>query len=186
MNLTINQTNLQTIEEDFMRVAEEILNTHILQVDSEEYRISNIEFYFYNHTNHKDENSHALKYNRAKERQLLNSKWYLHKISINPNYKHKGLDFTFGDGVSFGGILIKEAINIRNNIKFSQSKFIDELVDILKPNSKEEFLKMIETDEKIMFIKKIIENKSIEALPRKGLVNETFKDSNYAYRLRDL
>lgn len=186
MNLTINQTNLQTIEQDFLRIANEILNAHILKVDSKEYRICNIEFYFYNDTNHRDENSHALKYSRAKERQLLLAKWYLHKISINPNDKHKGIDFTFGDGINFGGILIKEVINIKNNIKFSQSKFIDELINILKPNSKEEFLKMIEVDEKIIFEEAIIDKNIIEAVPRKKLVNKTFKDSNYAYRLKGL
>ena len=186
MDLTINDTSVKTIENDFQRIANEILNKNILLVNSKKYRISNVEFYYYNDTNHKDENSHALKYKRAKERQLLNAVWYLHKISINPKYKHKGLDFTFGNGVNFGGILIKEVICIETNIKFSQSKFIDELINILKPSSKEDFLNMIETNEKIKFKSMDIDFKDIEASPRKGLVNETFKNSHYAYKLKDL
>ena len=186
MDLTINETNLETIEKDFFRIANEILNKHTFHVKSKKYKISNIEFYFYNNTNHKDENSHALKYKRAKERQLLNAQWYLHKISINPKYKHKGLDFTFGNGKSFGGILIKEIINIESNIKLSQSKIIDELIEVLKPSSKEEFLKMIERDEQILLKSTKDRSQNIEASPRKGLVNETFKNSNYAYKSKDL
>jgi len=186
LDLTINDTSIKTIEKDFYRIANEILNEHILLVNSKKYRISNIEFYYYNNTNHQDENSHALKYKRAKNRQLLNAVWYLHKISINPKYKHKGLDFTFGNGTSFGGILIKEVICIESNKKFSQSKFIDELIDILKPSSKEDFLAMVETNEKIKFKNIDIESKDIETSPRKGLVNETFKNSHYAYKLKGL
>ncbi len=183
MDLTIDETNIKTIEASFLRIANEILNEHLLFVDSKKYRIIAIEFYFYNHSNHKDENSHALKYKRAKERQLLQSKWYLHKISINPNYKYKGLDYTFGNGKNFGGILIKEILDIDNNIKYTQSKLIDEFIKVLKPSSKEEFLKMIEIDEKIQFKNVTIDKKNIKAIPRKGLVKKSFKNSNYAYKI---
>jgi hypothetical protein len=183
MNLTIDETNLRTIEASFLRIANEILNEHIILVDFKKYRVVSIEFYFYNNTNHKDENSHALKYHRAKERQLLHAKWYLHKISINPKYKHKGLDFTFGNGESFGGILIKEIMDIDNDIKFTQSKLVDEFIRVLKPSSKEEFLEMIEINEKIKFEKINIERKNIEVSPRKGLVNDSFKNNHYAYKV---
>ena len=186
MDLTIDETNVKTIEASFLRIANEILNKHLLFVNSKKYRVTAIEFYFYNSTNHKDENSHALKYNRAKERQLLHAKWYLHEISINPKYKHKGLDFTFGNGENFGGILIKEILDIDHNITFTQSKLIDEFIQILKPSSKEEFLKMVEIDERIQFRSVKIDEQDIEAKPRKGLVKESFKNSNYSYRIKGL
>jgi len=186
LNLTIDETNLQTIEASFSRIANEILNEHIILIDSRKYRVITIEFYFYNNTNHKDENSHALKYSRAKERQLLYAKWYLHKISINSKYKHKGLDFTFGNKENFGGILIKEILDIETNIKFTQSKLVDEFIKVLKPSSKEEFLEMIEVNDKIKFEKMEIGKQNIETSPRKGLVNESFKNNHYAYRLTSL
>jgi hypothetical protein len=186
LNLSINETSLTTIENDFLKISDEILNRHVLQVSHEEYRIINVEFYFYNHDNHKDENSHALKYKRAKERQLLKAKWYLHKKSINPKNSYKGLDFTFGNGVYYGGILIKEVINIKTKIKFTQSKFIDELIRVLQPSCEEDFLNIIEKDEQLKFIKKDMRRLDIQTLPRKGLVHETFKKSNYAFMLKNL
>ena len=45
---------------------------------------------------------------------------------------------------------------------------------------------MIETNEKIKFKSMDIDFKGIESSPRKGLVNETFKNSHYAYKLKDL
>ena len=65
-------------------------------------------------------------------------------------------------------------------------KGIDELIDTLKPSSKEDFLDMIETNEKIKFKNMNIDFKDIEASPRKGLVNETFKNSHYSYKLKGL
>jgi hypothetical protein len=188
MNLNIDETNIETIEKSFSRIANEILNEHLLFVGPKKYRVTAIEFYFYNHTNHKDENIHSVRsiQTRAKERQILQGKWYLHKISISPTYKRKGLDLTFGNGKNFGGILIKEIMDIDNNIKFTQSKLVDEFIKVLKPTSKEEFLDMIEKDDKVQLKKANIEKKEIISTPRKNLANDTFKDSNYAYSIKDI
>ncbi len=183
MNLEIDDRDIKSIEDDFLRIADEILNHRIIKASSQRYRILKIEFYFYNHHNHKDENSHACKYERARERQLLCGAWYLHKISINPKYNYKGLDYTFGDSKNYGGILIKEVVNIISKKIFSQSKFIDELIGVLRPSSKEQFLKMIENENKIRLIKEEMQNYEIERLPRKGLSKETFKESKYAFSI---
>lgn len=189
MNLKINDTNLTTIKESFLEIAEQILNYYILDVNGKQYRIKNIEFYYYNENKHPDQNSHSLKYKRAKERQILNAQWYLHKISINKKYNYKGLDYTFGDGKNYGGILIKEVVELNNyENKFSQSNFINEIIDILKPTSKDDFLKMIENDNKINFkYKEKIPKYNILAWTRKGLTKEDkFINSGYAFKLENL
>ncbi len=184
MNLQINDTSLQTIQTNFLRIANEILNHHILKISQEKFRVLKIEFYFYNHSNHKDKNSHALKYKRAQQRQILNHQWYLHKITINPKCTYKGIDYTFGDGKSYGGILIKEVININTKQIFSQSKFIDELILILKPSAKESFVQMIENENKLQFNKEKLEYFPIKKSTRKGLVKQSFQNSNYAFSIK--
>ncbi|GAB6070870.1 hypothetical protein JCM30760_19670 [Thiomicrorhabdus hydrogeniphila] len=182
MKLSINQSN---IENSFYEIANLLINEHTLQAENLTYQISNIEFYYYNEKLHRDDNSHALKYKRAKVRQLLNSQWYVHKRSINPNFKHKGIDFTFGDGINFGGILIKEVIRTKDNKRFSQSKFVDELINVMGPKDPDEFIKMIEEQEKLTFKKSGGQNHGIAKRSRIGLVNETFKDSLYAFKIQD-
>ena len=189
MNLKINSTNLTTIKKSFEDIAEQILNYYILDINENKYRITNIEFYYYNKNIHQDINSHSLKYQRAKERQLLSAKWYLHKISINENFNYKGIDYTFGDGENYGGILIKEVMALnKDRTIFTQSKFIDELISILAPNTKEEFLKMIEQDNKINFkYKENIPKYKILNWTRKGLTKkDKFSNMGYAFKVEDL
>lgn len=182
MKLSIDQAN---IEDSFYEIANFLINEHNLKAGNSNYQVSNIEFYYYNEKLHRDDNCHSLKYKRAKVRQLLNSKWYVHKISINPNFKHKGIDFTFGDGVNFGGILIKEVIRIEDSKRFSQSKFVDELINVLEPKDSDEFIKMVEEQAKLTFNKSGKKNLSIERCSRIGLAKETFKDSLYAFKIQD-
>jgi len=189
MNLKINSTNLTTIKKSFENIAEEILNYHILDINENKYRITNIEFYYYNEDIHQDINSHSLKYKRAKERQILNAKWYLHKISINKNSNYKGIDYTFGDGQNFGGILIKEVISLnKDKTVFTQSKFIDELINVLEPKTKEEFLSMIEQSNKINFeYKENIPKYNILNWTRIGLTKkDKFINMGYAFKVEDL
>ena len=141
MKLSIVQAN---IEDSFYEIANFLINEHKLKAGNSSYQVSKIELYYYNEKLHRDYNCHSLKYKRAKDRQLLNSKWYVHKRSINPNFRRKGIDFTFEDGVNFGGILIKEVVRIEDSKKFSQSKFIDELINVLEPKDSDEFINMVE------------------------------------------
>jgi hypothetical protein len=182
MKLSINQAN---IEDSFYEIANFLINEHKLKAGNSSYQVSNIEFYYYNKKLHRDDNCHSLKFKRAKVRQLLNSKWYVHKISINPGNKHKGIDFTFGDGVNSGGILIKEVIRIEDNKKFTQSTFVDELIDVLDPKDSDEFIKMVEEQEKLTFKESGNKNLSIEGCSRISLAKETFKDSLYAFKIQD-
>ena len=183
MKLSIDQDN---IEDSFYEIANSLINEHKLHAGNSSYQISNIEFYYYNEKLHRDDNSHSLKYKRAKVRQLLNSEWYVHKESINPNDRRIGIDYTFGDGVNFGGILIKEVVRIEDSKTFPQSKFVDELINLLEPKDSDEFIKMVEDQEKLTFKKSGKQNLSIERCSRIGLAKETFKDSLYAFKIQNL
>jgi len=178
MNLKINDTNLETIEESFFQIANELINKHVLVANNSIYRISNLEFYYFNETDHADENCHK------KERQLLNSKWYLHKNSIDLKYNRKGIDFTFGDGSNYGGALIKETTRIDDNTKFSQSKFVDELIYVLDPSDANDFTNKIQENEELQFEKREdLKQYKIYQWKRIGLTKEIFKDSPYAFKV---
>lgn len=183
MDISVDDNSLQAIENDFYKIANQILNRYVLQVIDQFYRVTKIEFYYYNHTNHLDCNTHAIKSQRAKERQKLSGQWYLHKKSINKNNKYKGLDFTFGDGRTYGGILIKEVMNISTKKTFSQSNFVNELINHLNPKDEDLFLSAIEQEEQIRFVEYTLEEARVKKSPRKKLALESFKDAKYAFSL---
>lgn len=86
-------------------------------------------------------------------------KWYLHNLNTNVEFRRKGIDYTFGDEVNYGGILIKEVRGLfGEKLLHTQSKFIYELVNVLNPIEVSKynsivFLKMIEEEEKLRFEK---------------------------------
>ena len=189
MKIKVDTESIETIEKSFLEIAEELMVKHVLKVGKEKYRISSLEFYYYNENcQHCDTNSHSLRSPRAKERQLLNSKWYLHKKSINLNYRRKGIDFTFGDGKNCGGALLKEVTVDGENgdKKFSQSKFVDELIRVLNPVDADLFLRLIEEDEVLTFVaSSSSEEYKIAQRKRKGLAKQDgYTDSPYAFCLK--
>ncbi len=186
MDVRINNS-LAKIQTSFDEIAQKMLDEYILEVKGHQFRIINIEFYYYEQGLHEDGYTHMCRYQRAKIRQLLNGKWYLHQISINPNARN-GLDYTIGDNINFGGILIKEAICIDDCRRFTQSKFINELVTILNPNDKNDFLDMIEQQNILQFIRlKQQYNDKIITTVRKGLnpniPQNTLRNEKYAYKV---
>ena len=88
LNLTINEND---INGSFIEIAMELMNNWAIQIESKQYRIAEIEFY-YNSEFHVDPyaHGHAL--------QNKTGKWYFHG---------SGLDLTFGGNGSSGGILIR-------------------------------------------------------------------------------
>jgi len=185
LKLTIDDTSIATIEESFSDIAKSLLNDYILVAKNQKYRVTNIEFYYYNNSSHKDENSHIVRSQRAKERQLLNAEWYLHKITTNPRCQHKGIDFTFGNGENCGGILLKEVVRLSDNSIFSQSKFVDELLRVLKPKDKDHFLEIIENAAQLKFCKNSsLDKHEIIRDKRRGLVKDSFKNSLYSFKLK--
>lgn len=82
----------ESLEKHFIRIAYLLLNKVILIVDENQYRLTEIEFYFFNATCHEDPYIHK------DEMQLNPNQWYFHG---------SGLDITFGDGINYGGVLIR-------------------------------------------------------------------------------
>lgn len=90
-----------TAEAWFTRIAEVLLNRAALVVNGASHRLIEIEFY-YNITGHADDfaHSHPL--------QALSGRWYFHRAG--ESYRggsFKGLDLALGDGVGYGGILLR-------------------------------------------------------------------------------
>ncbi|MBN1184308.1 MAG: hypothetical protein JXB49_18605 [Bacteroidales bacterium] len=81
-----------SLEKHFNTVAYLIMNHSILEIDKNSYRLTEIEFYFYNEDFHEDPYIHKHRL------QLMTGQWYFHG---------SGLDITFGDGKNYGGILIR-------------------------------------------------------------------------------
>jgi len=184
MNLKIDIDNIKS---SFDRISEDLIFNHILVVKGIKFRITNMEFYYYNQRKHQDFNTHSVKKIKARKRQILNGEWYLHKDKYNSADTRKGIDYTIGDGINSGGILIKEVIRLDNSKYISQSKFIDELYEILSPISDNEFLDMIENKNLLFFKREHIKRDSwkLENKKRRGLSKQDeYSDNNYSYLLR--
>lgn len=92
IDLEIKTTDYQT---EFIRIAGELMNGWFLIAGSSRYQIAEVEFYLKSAV-HQDDYSHG------HEIQKENSKWYFHP---------SGVDITFGNGINYGGILIRAIIN---------------------------------------------------------------------------
>jgi hypothetical protein len=90
IDFTINNGK---IDDDFQRIANDLLNNWVLKVENALYRITEIEFYY------KDEaGNHDDSYIHGHELQKQKGKWYFHG---------SGIDITFGNSKAYGGILIR-------------------------------------------------------------------------------
>ena len=84
-------------EGDFKRIANDLLNKWVLKVEDALYRITELEFYYRNGEFHNDTYVHG------HDLQKQKGKWYFHG---------SGLDLTFGEGETHGGILIRAIYKI--------------------------------------------------------------------------
>ncbi len=94
--LRVNFENRKTILNDFDRIAEKFGKDVKIKINNVFYRITDFEFYAYSEK-FPDPQTHKNKL------QLENSKFYLHS---------SGIDITFGDGVNYGGILLRGIIKL--------------------------------------------------------------------------
>ncbi len=97
INFNIGST---TLESDFLRIANELMNYWILQINNAKYRIAEIEFYY-------QSKSHDDKYTHGHILQLEPGNWYFHG---------SGLDLTIGAENISGGILIRAIWNLESKI----------------------------------------------------------------------
>lgn len=99
IDFTINEDK---IDDNFQRIANDLLNNWVLNVEDALFRIAEIEFYY------KGEN-HIDSYIHSHDLQRHKGKWYFHG---------SGIDITFGNETSFGGILIRAMVNIQSKEYF--------------------------------------------------------------------
>lgn len=85
-------TGFQQIRDRFDKTAGFLFRNGLIEVDDTQYRITEIEFYYYREGVHEDPFVHK------HENQLEMGVWYFHNV---------GQDLTFGDGTNYGGILIR-------------------------------------------------------------------------------
>lgn len=86
---------------NFTTLAQQFLNQTYLAIAGENHRIVEIEFYYYN-VKHRDPFAHC------HPLQLTENRWYFHRQG--KSYRggtFKGVDLTFGDDRTYGGILLR-------------------------------------------------------------------------------
>lgn len=114
LNLKIDSQNL---ENNFERIASEIMNDWILQIENSLFRITEIEFYFKSDKHNDD-------YTHGHELQKKIGRWYFHG---------SGIDITFGNDNYYGGILIRAIYNLgTNKYIYGPIKVVTELLSTLQ------------------------------------------------------
>ncbi len=124
-----NQTSINTIENWFINIAQNLLNNSQLVVNNIPHRLVEIEFYYFSPT-HPDFFTHR------DNLQTEPGKWYFHRQG--GSYKggtFKGLDLTFGDYHAYGGILIRSLQTVNGNIVCGPSLCVDYLLAQTNTNS---------------------------------------------------
>jgi hypothetical protein len=99
----------QTLDEKFAIFADFLLNGCIMYIGKNKYFLEEVEFYY--HTK-----SHEDKYVHQMKDQKTSQKWYFHKYKtgVYKSGTYKGMDLTFGNETTFGGILIRAIQNAVN------------------------------------------------------------------------
>jgi hypothetical protein len=119
------------IQEQFEKVAGMLLNGFALIVSGTEYRLYEIEFYYYS-------DIHSDPFVHRHQQQLTKGRWYFHKKgALYRQGIYRGVDLTFGDegAKSYGGILIRGIVDPDDQkaYVYGPAKCIDhfrELIDI--------------------------------------------------------
>lgn len=149
LNLKINENE---INKSFERIANDLFNNYVLIVQGEEYRLTEIEFYYYNKKSHPDNCAHR------NELQKASGKWYFHG---------SGLDITFGDKNSYGGILL------RGFMKIGAKSNIDGPLNLVQEIFRN--FGLVQSSKKFEFTmkKKVLEEEDVIKAPRIGLNKDT-------------
>jgi hypothetical protein len=133
------QLEASQFETHFDSIADGLLNNCILYINQIPHRLAEIEFYYYGH-HHLDPFAHrdAL--------QKTRGNWYFHKT--NNRYREgtfKGIDITFGDDSSYGGILVRTIEMAQPNhprtIVCGPSLTVDRILELTKQKSITDFVK---------------------------------------------
>lgn len=102
MNNLNDMVNKNDYQQSFNLIANYLLNCIELHITDKIYELTEIEFY-YNSDDHKDTSLHG------DDLQKTSNQWYLH------NKGRGGIDITFGNNDSYGGILIRGIQEVNSN-----------------------------------------------------------------------
>jgi hypothetical protein len=100
-----SNSSIEELQKIFHNTAETIMNEYILNIKDMEIELTEIEFYYFDCKKHSDTYVHLNKLQKNSNSLYVHQKW--------GNYG--GIDLTFGDDNSYGGILIR---GIKQNDKF--------------------------------------------------------------------
>jgi 3-methyladenine DNA glycosylase Mpg len=164
------------IDAQFAKIAAGIFSRTLLKIKSRPYKIMEIEFYYYS-------KGHPDIFTHSDEIQLKRGCWYFHKKEGS----FKGLDITFGDGASYGGILLRAIESLDNSVYIEgPSKLVDEILRLhghkkVRDLLNDELDLCVEIKNNPNAIKGIYKGKRIGLKPRKDDSDDTFINKSYRF-----
>ena len=104
-------------KEWFKGIAKLLLNNYHIETPSTKYRLTEIEFYYYNE-NHPDESTYGYSKKTSKPKSRIDLHKEKQRKTLNWFFHYSGIDISIGNGTSPGGILIRgiEKIGSPNEI----------------------------------------------------------------------
>jgi hypothetical protein len=120
----------------FSKYANKLMNEYCLKVDDKKYNLIEIEFYFYDKENHPDP------YIYCNEKQKECGEFYFHG---------SGMDITFGNGICYGGILIRSIMNQKGEYINGSLILLEELFGDKIDKSKIELIEKEDIEKKDIF-----------------------------------
>lgn len=165
----------ETATDWFQRIAERLLNGTELVVGGKAHRITEVEVYYHG-ADHADPFAHK------DPVQLCCGRWYFHRTNgVYRNASFKGLDLAFGDGVHFGGVLIRGLEKPNGELIDGPSLLVDYLLDATAAETVARLDKVIGTrvaweTGNTLFLREV-ENLEQRPICRSGRIGLTLKRS---------
>ena len=118
----LHSLSIEDVEGHLQSAGEEVLRRIQLNVFGHPCRILEVEFYFFG-GQHRDPFAHC------HEVQREFGHWYLHRVGTGfRNGSFKGIDLTFGQDTSFGGMLIRSLLDADGSVVCGPSLCVDHLI----------------------------------------------------------
>ncbi|MEB2777628.1 hypothetical protein SYJ56_20090 [Algoriphagus sp. D3-2-R+10] len=161
----------ETIEQDFERIAKELMNDWVLAVNETSYRITEIEFYCKSIL---DNGPIKDPYTHGHVEQKKSRTWYFHG---------SGIDLTFGCEEYYGGILLRGIYNFKSeNYINGPLNSITEILSNLETFYKTDFKIGLELrKEELVFDKEVFKAKRINLNPHTHLDPEKIIEKKYRF-----
>ena len=166
--------------DDFDAVADSLLNRYLLIINNQEWRITEIEFYYYS-------DEHPDGYTHKDTNQKKSNEWYFHRQNGGAfkGGTYKGLDISCGNGINYGGILIR-SISRDNQLIEGPCNVVNKILEITCCDSISDLVTKITSnifENGLLYLKETFDNKvEIMKGPRVGLTLKQNKQLDYIYK----